>query len=273
VGIDNYGVIQDGGRENWQQDSGRKFPILFAGLMLNDPDMKNIGEKSGDYVHTGSHSPGNPPPDLIRFEEDEGTFYVSQVDVDMTHGREWNPDPRDTLRLPYEKEDIGLPEWGKVRLNDRTRINKYWGTTYRAVISPALGGFVLAMHIMGVKDLWNQDSFFDYMDRYMKVQSGRRQTSRFVESMWDAYRADYGPVWTMSPTLKVAAKGGSVIKNPDKAAYELGEKVILRAEADSGYEFEGWSGGFSGPQNPAIIMMHANQSVTANFSCTMNDTK
>jgi hypothetical protein len=266
TGIDLYGVVQDGGEENWQQDSGRKFPILFAGLILNDPNMKNIGEKSGDYAHIGSHGPGDPPPDLIRFEEDEATFYVTQIDVDMTRRPQWRPDSRDAMRLPYEEEDIGLPEWGKVRLYDRTTINKYWETTYRQVIGQAYGGFVLAMHIMGVKDLWNHDALFDYKDRYMKVESGWRETSRFVEGMWDAYRGDYGPVWTMSPALHVTAVGGSVAKVPDKVAYALGERVRLRAVADPGYEFTGWSGGLSGTENPTAIIMHANWSTTANFS-------
>ena len=266
LGIDNHGVIRDGGRENWLQDSGRKFPILFAGLMLNDPNMMSIGEKSGDYAHTAPYGPGNPPPDLIRFEEDEGPFYVSQVDVDMTHCSQWNPDGRDAMRLPYEKEDIGLPEWGKVRLYDRTKINKYWKTTYRQVISPAYSGFVLAMHFMVMKDLWNHDAMFDYTDRYMQVEPDLRQTSMFVENMWDTYSADYGPVWAMSPTLNVAAIGGSVIKTPEKATYILGEKVRIIAVPNTGYEFKDWSGDLTGQENPVDVIMHANQSITANFS-------
>jgi hypothetical protein len=266
LGIDNYGVIQDGGRENWLQDSGRKFPILFAGLMLNDPDMKNIGEKSGDYAYTAPYGPGNPPPDLIRFEEDEMTFYVTQADVDMTHGPQWNPDRRDAVQLPYEKEDIGLPEWGKVRLYDRKAVNKYWKTSYRQIIGQVYGGFVLAMHIMVVKDLWNHDALFDYTDRYMQVEVDWRQSSRFVENMWDVYRADYGSVWTMSPTLNIAAIGGSVTKYPDEATYALGETVVLSAIPNPGYEFTGWSRVSTKIENPLRIIMHANQSITAHFA-------
>jgi hypothetical protein len=43
LGIDLYGVIQDGGTENWVNNgghaNGRKWPILFAGLVLGDPNM------------------------------------------------------------------------------------------------------------------------------------------------------------------------------------------------------------------------------------------
>lgn len=266
VGIDNYGVIQDGGRENWLQDSGRKFPILFAGLMLNDPDMKNIGKKSGDYLYTDPYGPGNPPPDLIRFEEDEMTFYVSQSDVDMTHSPEWKPDSRDAEKISYKIEDIGLPEWGKVQLYDRRYINKYWATTYRQVIGHAYSGIVLAMHIMGVKNLWNHDALFDYKDRYKKVELDWTETSKFVRSMWDVYRDDYPPVWTMAPKLTIDASGGTVAKVPDKAAYTLGDRVGLRAVADPGYEFAGWSGELSGQSNPIEIIMHSNRSITAKFS-------
>ena len=266
LGIDNYGVIQDGGRENWLQDSGRKFPILFAGIMLDDPDMKNIGEKSGGYAHTAPYGPGNPPPDLIRFEEDEMTFYVTQADVDMTHSLQWRPDRRDVMLIPYEKEDIGLPEWGKVRLYGRTAINKYWKTTYRQVISQAYGGLILALHIMGAKDLWNHDAFFDYKDRYMKIEPDSRELSPFVERMWDSYRPDVGPAWTMSPVLSITSSGGMVTRVPDRAAYAFGERVKLIAVPDPGYEFAGWSGGFSGKHNSTVVTMHANRSITANFS-------
>lgn len=266
LGIDNYGVIQYGGRENWLQDSGRKFPILFAGIMLNDSDMKSIGDKSGDYAHTIPYGPGNPPPDLVRFEEDEMTFYVTEADVEMTHSPLWSPDSRDAMRIPYEEVDVNLPEWGKVRLYDRTAINKYWETAYRQVIGQAYGGFVLAMHIMRAEDLWNHYALFDYKDRYMRVESDFRATSEFVERMWDAYRADFGSEWTMSPVLSIASHGGTVARAPDKATYCLGERVKLKAVPDPGYEFAGWSGGLFGQDNPTVIIMHAYRSITANFS-------
>jgi hypothetical protein len=273
VGIDNYGVVQDGGQGNWCVETGRKFPILFAGIILNNPDMKNIGARSGDYAYTYPYGPDNPPPDLVEFEEDEETYYVSQMDVEMTHSPQWRPDSRDAEKIPYEKEDIGLPEWGKVRFYDRTAINKYWATTYRQVIGHAYSGIVLAMHIMGVKDLWNHDALFDYKDRYKIVELDWTETSRFVKSMWDVYRKNYGPLWTMSPTLRITAVGGSVVKNPAKASYILGERVRLRAVPDTGYEFTGWLGSISGKANPTVVTMHSNQSITANFSLVEHPTE
>jgi hypothetical protein len=269
LGIDLYGIIQDGGAGNWigmgGHANGRKFPILFAGLVLGDPDMTNIGKRSGDCLYSEGHGPANKPPDYIHFGEDDQTFYVAQADVDVTHSSQWNPDYRDTQRIPYESEDIGLPEWGIVHSTEPQNSNKFWDTAYRNVSSPCWGGMVLAAHIMGMKDIWNHDALFDYKDRYMQAAVERRQTDRFIEGMWDAYRADYGPVWTMVPTLTVDAAGGSVSKVPDREAYTFGTRVRLRAVADPGYKFSGWSGGLVGDENPTAIIMHANRSITANF--------
>jgi uncharacterized repeat protein (TIGR02543 family) len=130
---------------------------------------------------------------------------------------------------------------------------------------------------MGAKELWNHDALFDYMDRYMQVEAAQghrghwmRQWNRFTEDMWDYYRPHCGRLLTMSPTLDVAAIGGSVKKNSDKSAYALGEEVILRAVADEGYEFAGWSGDLAGTKNPARIVMHANRCITAHFALSNN---
>jgi hypothetical protein len=262
LGIDLYGIVQDGGEKNWIANgghaSGRKWPILFAGLVLNDPNMKNIGRPDiPDY--------GPSHPQYVHFGEDDQTFYVTQADVDATHGPGWNPDYRDAQKIPYESEDIGLPEWGIVHAVAPEHSNKYWKTAYRSVSSPCWGGIVLAAHIMGVKDLWNHNALFDYVDRYMQATNDWRQTSKFVENMWDTYRNDYPPVWTMSPKLNITAVRGTVTKVPDKAAYTLGEMVSIKAVADPGYEFISWSGALSERINPAVIIMHSNRSITANF--------
>ena len=262
LGIDLYGIVRDGGEKNWVANgghaSGRKWPILFAGLVLNDPNMKNIGRPDiPDY--------GPSHPEYVHFGEDDQTFCVTQADVDVTHSPAWNPDRRDAQKIPYEQEDIGLPEWGIVHADEPERSNKFWNTSYRQVSSPGWGGFVLAAHIMGAKDLWNHDALFDYKDRYMQVEVDWRQTSSFVLNMWDAYREDYGTVWTMSPGLNITAVGGTVTKVPDKAAYTLGETVRIKAVADPGYEFICWSGALAEKANPAVIIMHSNMSITANF--------
>jgi hypothetical protein len=262
LGIDFYGIVKDGGEKNWTgmggHASGRKWPILFAGLVFNDPNMKNIGRTDiPDY--------GPAHPEYVHFGEDDQTFYVTEADVEATHSPLWSPDRRDAQKIPYEKEDIGLPEWGIIHADNPERSNKYWGTAYRQVSSPGWGGFILAVHIMKAKDLWNHDALFDYKDRYMQIEKQWRQTSRFVLSMWNAYRKDYGPIWTMSPKLNIISTGGTVIKTPDKLDYALGERVSIKAVPDSGNEFFSWSGGLFEKANPATIIMNSNRSITANF--------
>ncbi len=67
LGIDLYGISQDGGSWIWHADggigSGRKWPILFAGIVLNNVAMKGI---------TG-----------IAFQEDGQTFYVAAAPADV----------------------------------------------------------------------------------------------------------------------------------------------------------------------------------------------
>ena len=49
LGIDLYGVLINGGASNWSPDGGqaggRKWPILFAGLLLNDSAMRDVGRQ------------------------------------------------------------------------------------------------------------------------------------------------------------------------------------------------------------------------------------
>jgi hypothetical protein len=67
-------------------------------------------------------------------------------------------------------------------------------------------------------------------------------------------------------TLSVnASTGGSVTKNPSKATYHYGEVVTLTANANSGWNFLGWSGDLTGSQNPKTITMNGNKSVLATF--------
>jgi hypothetical protein len=282
LGIDLYGIVQDGGKNNWKNSGGhaggRKWPILFTGLVLNDADMINIGGTDiADY--DSSHQ------DYVHFGEDDQTFYVSDEDIyeppyekHIWHGGfvYYGHGKGDKRRdyLEYTQEHRGMPEWGIAHTTHPNQDGLDWDASYRrGATANSWAGFVLAAHIMGVKELWNHDALFDYMDRYMIVEKESvgighypRQWSKFLEKMWDAYRADYGPIWTMSPALNITATGGSVTKTPDKRIYNLGEKVILRAIADNGYEFAGWSGALSGTDNSVTIIMYANRTVVANFN-------
>ncbi|MHC4681340.1 MAG: InlB B-repeat-containing protein, partial [Planctomycetota bacterium] len=288
LGIDLYGIILDGGSDNFVNNgghsSGRKWPILFAGLMLNDREMKEIGMKSGSYLYSDGHGAENKPPGYIHFGEDDQTFYVSDDDI-------YEPPYQEHTRggftyyghgilskrrdyLEYRQHHKGMPDWGIVHVTDRNQDGLDWDTAYRHwCTANSWCGYVLAAHIMGAKDLWNHNALFDYMDRFMEVelrtvgtQNVVRQTSRFSEAMWDTYRREYGPVWTITPMLKITSAGGSVTRYPKSSSFALGEEVVLSAYPDPGYEFTGWSDDLSGNENPARIIMHAHRYITANFA-------
>ena len=63
---------------------------------------------------------------------------------------------------------------------------------------------------------------------------------------------------------------GVVAKDPDKAEYAQGERVSLRAIADSGYAFMGWTGGDvplgKGRQSPLTLTVDAAKTLYATFA-------
>ena len=87
-GIDNYGVVKAGG--GWPADgghaSGRKFPVVFAAVMLNDSTLKSVGMSYGD----------------IAFGEDCQTYY------DGSNVPRWGiRHCQDPLRADYNDESSG----------------------------------------------------------------------------------------------------------------------------------------------------------------------
>lgn len=184
LGIDLYGIVRDGGTGNWAPDgghaSGRKWPIIFAGLLLNVDGMIHIGPGDG----TGQ----------AYFGEDAQTFYVAQEDVDRAH----NPN-EDCPLEEYAAGDLGLPEWGIRHATLPAADNQAWCAPYRQCCTAhAWPGFVLSALIMDAKTIWDHDALFDYQDRYLATeppQQWMRCWDRFTEEMWDTYRAGYGSIW------------------------------------------------------------------------------
>ncbi|MHA2428405.1 MAG: InlB B-repeat-containing protein [Candidatus Hermodarchaeia archaeon] len=59
---------------------------------------------------------------------------------------------------------------------------------------------------------------------------------------------------------------GNVVKNPDKASYDYGEEVLLTANPDADWSFDGWSGSLSSTDNPLSITITGSHELTANFA-------
>lgn len=65
-----------------------------------------------------------------------------------------------------------------------------------------------------------------------------------------------------------SGNGGTTDPAPGKYKYDTGTQVTIRATANSGYKFKGWSGDVSGTTNPIKIAMDVNKTIKANFTST-----
>jgi hypothetical protein len=75
---------------------------------------------------------------------------------------------------------------------------------------------------------------------------------------------------TVNYSLTVTAtRGGSVTVQPNSPAYAPGSSVTLRASAQLGYDFTGWSGSASGAANPLSVTMNTNKVINANFKVNL----
>lgn len=184
LGIDLYGIAMNGGTSNWVGNgghaSGRKWPILFAGIVLDDPGMKDIGKQN------------------VAFGEDQQTFYVRETSPGVYNGGHGG----------YKATHVGMPEWGIKHVLNPKEDNVSWtNPPYRKCCTAnAWIGFVLAARLMGAESLWNHDVLFEYMDKY--VAEGKRQNFPMWEmawepwcmEMWNAYRSHQPPQPSTVPT-------------------------------------------------------------------------
>jgi hypothetical protein len=74
-------------------------------------------------------------------------------------------------------------------------------------------------------------------------------------------------------SLTINSTHGAVTRNPDKVVYGYGEAVTLSAVAQTGYEFDSWTGALAGGSNPATLVMDSDKVVTASFRSINPDTK
>ena len=211
-GIDLYGCVQAG--YGWPafggHRSGRKLPIIFAGILLNSDGMKNV---SSVYPN--------------KFGEDMQTVYVNQIPPVGTYQQAWqgatviygghygvNADGTPVsagLYGPYEQ--LQPVDWPLINGNEQL------GEAYRrCCTSVSWVGEALAIRLLNAESVWNYPAFFDYVDRWMmeddsqavaeiKAQTGfdysanweRQGQTRywlqgefpqytFIDDMWNAYR-------------------------------------------------------------------------------------
>ncbi len=176
IGIDNYWLVRNG--QYWPANggiaAGRKWPIIFAGLMLDDQQMKNIG----DY----------PFPITNGFGEDCQTFYLTQHELDSY------PESYATTQYYDPLPQLGDAVYG-IR-HCRADTPEAHEQAYReGANAQSWVGQVLSAKLMNVRELWNHDPLFDFVAWWMNVwvpaDPSRRgnRGSLFADAMWYAYSA------------------------------------------------------------------------------------
>jgi hypothetical protein len=67
--------------------------------------------------------------------------------------------------------------------------------------------------------------------------------------------------------VTISATAGGAVTNPGQGqfTYEDGATIWLRAEADPGFTFAGWSGGVTDTRNPLFVTVSGNMQIQANF--------
>lgn len=211
-GIDLYGCVQAG--YGWRalggHRNGRKLPIIFAGILLNDSGMKNVSKTYPD-----------------KFSEDMQTLYIKDLAPAGAFQRAWqgasviygghygvhaNGTPVSPgLYGPYEQLQ---PAAWPILHPAGTQL----GESYRrCCTSVSWVGEALAVHLLHGEGVWDHPAFFDYVVRWMteddtkaiaeiKAQSGfdynadwerQKQTVHwlegqvsqpsFIDDMWHAY--------------------------------------------------------------------------------------
>jgi len=188
LGIDLWGMVE-GGHPGWPahggHHSGRKWPMIFAGLMLGDERMA---------------APTKTYPKLL-VQEDMQTMY----------GKSWTG--ADVVYAGHvgAHGDRKTKGWGAFEHLHPSRWEAGLGESYRrCCTSLSWVGEALACRLLDATENWDHPAFFDYVDRWMEPDheqllaelitiSGQRSYAAswarqgqawdiFVEEMWRLYR-------------------------------------------------------------------------------------
>ncbi|MFH1809711.1 MAG: hypothetical protein ABIJ09_13270 [Pseudomonadota bacterium] len=183
-GIDLFGLVQ-AGHDGWNahggHGSGRKFPILLAGTLLQQPAMQQIS---------------------ANFGEDMQTIWVSETLPAGTFSQTWHHPPQ----LVAYAGHMGLdgesanPGWGPYEhLAPAQWVSNYPGEDYRRCCTSVcwVGQALAARLIPGLMASWSHPQFFAYVDRWMTVTEASEDLAA-IEAAWGAsYDIDFqqGQAW------------------------------------------------------------------------------
>ncbi len=270
LGIDLYATSQtgrswpaDGGHEN-----GRKWAILFAGIMLDNNAMKSVKSEFGedDQTYYG-----------VTPSKNSGQAYVAY----------WGRD------CVSSYQDSGCSGSGtkdcRAQTHDKDGCQDYRNccTSYTWV------GYALVAQLMNQKSIWNHDAFFDYVDRWMGygndpqvgpgtyINAGSTGES-FIADMWNQYRSQAGGGTqppANQPPIANAGPDQNVIDTDNNGTEQVTLNGSLSTDSDgtiSSYIWKENNTQIASGQKPSINLTAGQQiitlTVTDNNGATDTDT-
>jgi hypothetical protein len=198
-GIDLAGVIA-AGHPGWHahggHGSGRKLPIVFAGMLLGDARMRTPSGNFGEDMHT-----------IIASQPPYGPGWTGDTALFTGH-------------MGLSGESV-KPGWGPYEHLQPRNWRATTGEEYRrCCTSVSWVGQALAAKLIGAESAWNHSAFFAYVDRWMndddsadvaaiKAQIGadysaswmrqRQSWDTFVDNMWRTYSTRTAPAALAAP--------------------------------------------------------------------------
>lgn len=189
LGIDLSGLAKSG--RQWYSDGGhwqgRKWPILFASLLLGDEHLRDFPliNPSKDLYGRIRLDPAAKPTTTL-FQEDLDTYFGAGGDGQRAL---WQIVYHTAPRSPYQEKS-------RAELNAS---DKFVDAYYMNNAASSTGTALAALH-MGARSLWNHDAFFELADYWMSPdlvfefptwlpKGCHRGVDLFVEDMWHAHRA------------------------------------------------------------------------------------
>ena len=220
LGIDSHHVTTSN-VESGADSSIHKWPILFAGLLLDDPNMQ-----ATDYIFR---------TDWMTYYVDEGVSQIAsqfipsgQVHTRYCDGNDLVPafrqDPGD---MEHEHLDP-LWEWHLVPNGGGSKRE-----SYRIINSPGWVGPALAAILMQAEARWNHPAFFDYVDRWR--EEGGTSTSDFVDSIWDSYRKYWIPIDPNEPLAPSNLSSTALTEHTIELAWDA---APVAADGDSATAYQ-----------------------------------
>lgn len=163
MGLDLYGVTQTGiGNDGWKgwggHFLGRKWPILFAGIVLNDNNMKYVDASFAEDTLTYYYNDPNLPATALGKYSWTGSkvlykFNYNWAETNVKFGAVYDhKDPADWILI--DEPNLYIED---------ERCEGY----RTCCTAKGWTGIALAVRLMGAENIWDNQSFLDYTDRWV----------------------------------------------------------------------------------------------------------